>query len=486
MKFSEFEEIMTSRGYNSLAEIARTLNTSPQAVSNWKSRGQIPNHIVLIIKTGQLSDWSKKNLLETNEIPSFDFRNDSISLSDIMLVLAKQLKLIIIIPTIFAFATFTYTQFIYKGYYQSSSKILLPKSSSQSSGINNLANQFGLSLQQGPTSNDLTSPSLFPELVNSFTFAERIFKERFYVEEHKKELPLLSILTKNFEEDNSLDSDSLINSAMSTFQQMISFESDGSFSLFTVKASEPKLARDINNKIIEALISLNKDFKSQNVIERIRFINSRIEFVDQDLKLKEKNLKNFRERNRQTSSPSLRLEEERLSREVDIQKGIFITLKQQLELANIEKIQNETIIRVLDKPQIPLYLSGKNTFKNLILSIIIGLGLGIFIAFFRSYLNKSDLDHRIKINKMKANFRDKSKEIFLDFRITGLLSAIMGLNLPFYLNYESKNPAFFGMYSSKLMVLISLYILTLSLLSILFVYSFFVKRKKYDKKNFNN
>ena len=118
---------------------------------------------------------------------------------------------------------------------------------------------------------------------------------------------------------------------------------DASFSLLTVTASEPILATDINVKVLDELQKLNRYFKIQNVSERIQFIQSRIKGVSEDLENSEQRLKIFREQNRQVSSPALQLEQERLSRDVDIQKGIFLTLKQQLELANIEKIQNETI-----------------------------------------------------------------------------------------------------------------------------------------------
>ena len=46
MNFSELEQLMSSRDVTSLAEIARALNTTPQAVSNWKARNQVPHHIV--------------------------------------------------------------------------------------------------------------------------------------------------------------------------------------------------------------------------------------------------------------------------------------------------------------------------------------------------------------------------------------------------------------------------------------------------------
>ena len=46
MNFSELESLMFSRGVTPLADIARALSTTPQAVSNWKARDQVPYHIV--------------------------------------------------------------------------------------------------------------------------------------------------------------------------------------------------------------------------------------------------------------------------------------------------------------------------------------------------------------------------------------------------------------------------------------------------------
>ena len=50
MNFSELEKIMSSLGINSLADIARVLDTTPQAVSNWKSRNQVPFHVIAKVK----------------------------------------------------------------------------------------------------------------------------------------------------------------------------------------------------------------------------------------------------------------------------------------------------------------------------------------------------------------------------------------------------------------------------------------------------
>jgi hypothetical protein len=317
---------------------------------------------------------------------------------------------------------------------------------------------------------DLSSPSLFPEILNSYTFAERILDETFYIEEFQQELTLLAILTHGMEKP-TVGRDTLVKSAISTFQEMITFGNEGSFSLLTVKASEPALARDINIKVLDELQSLNRYFKSQNVSERIQFIQSRIEMVGHDLGRSEQLLKKFREQNRQASSPALQLEQERLTRDVDIQKGIFLTLKQQQELANIEKIQSETVIQVLDEPQVPLSGSGINLKTSVLLAGVLGVVLGIMLGFVRSYVNQQrDIDERRKLRRVRNFLKKKSKDIVLDRRVSGLVSVLLLIGLPVYLNHKSNNPVYFGMYSEKLMLVNTVYVLLLISSIGLFIY----------------
>ena len=56
MNFFEFENIMRKKGLTTLADIARELNTTPQAVSNWKSRNQVPYHIIAKVKSQNISE----------------------------------------------------------------------------------------------------------------------------------------------------------------------------------------------------------------------------------------------------------------------------------------------------------------------------------------------------------------------------------------------------------------------------------------------
>ena len=74
MKFSKLESLMADSGINTLAEIARSLETTPQAVSNWKARDQVPFHVVDKVRTilGDKNDLNTSGIIEKGvRIPAF-------------------------------------------------------------------------------------------------------------------------------------------------------------------------------------------------------------------------------------------------------------------------------------------------------------------------------------------------------------------------------------------------------------------------------
>ena len=114
MTFNELIKFMKNRGVSSLADIARELEVSPQSVSNWKGRGQVPYKYVVYIQDKynidrtamytQNIDKSKsmtdqKNL-EYNDVEIYPMvkspiEEEGISFIYILLGLARHIKLII-------------------------------------------------------------------------------------------------------------------------------------------------------------------------------------------------------------------------------------------------------------------------------------------------------------------------------------------------------------------------------------------------------
>ena len=335
-----------------------------------------------------------------------------------------------------------------------------------------LASQFGVNVPMD-VSADLSSPSLYPELLRSRTFAEKILDKKFYTKEFGQKLSLLAILTHG-NDPPEFGRDTLVTSALEALGEILEFDQDptSTFSVIKVTASEPVFAKELAEVTLAELEALNRFYKSQTVNEKTSFIANRISSVEKDLEFSEASLKEFNERNRQISSPALQLEQGRLARDVEIQKGIYLTLKQQYELAKIEEVQEASIVQVLDKPQVSLGPTNKNLKLSVLLAGILGVGLGIMIGFIRSYADNSDMDERKKLRRVKLLFKKKIKDIFQDRRISGIVSGLMLIGLPLFLGHESKSPVFFGMYSAKLMLVNTVYVIVFIYSTGLFIYHF--------------
>lgn len=485
MGFSTLLEIMHARGITTLSGIAQELGVSPQSISNWKARDQVPYKYVLEVqnrfgnvgKNRYVSKELKREQLGSAGIEKpvgpqplpYHLEEDTISLSDVLLVIAKQIRLIIIPPLITVFLALIYTQFIQQPMYTSRAKLLLPQEKPSSSGLTGLASRFGVGIPPSEQA-DLSSASLYPELINSRTFAGKLLNKQFYTERFRKQLTLLAILTHG-EEEPVVGLDTLILQVANTLPEMIKFKEEGSFSILEVETFEPQLAADIANAVLEELEKLNRKFKSQFVSEKQDFIENRIQTVEKDLERSELALKYFRETNRQiANSPALLLEQERLARDVEIQQGVYLTLKQQLELAKIEEVQESSIVQVLDYPHVPFNPSNKRTKLVAILSGLLGVGLGVVMAFVKGYTENADEEEKKKIGEVKTQFRTNIRGLLADRKITATMSVLLLIGLPFLLGHESRNPEFFGRYSLKALVILSTYVVVLLASVLAFLY----------------
>tara|TARA_Y100001958_G_C21228853_1_gene554374 strand:- start:631 stop:2091 length:1461 start_codon:yes stop_codon:yes gene_type:complete len=468
MKFSELEQLMLDNGITALADIARFLKTTPQAVSNWKARDHVPYHIIAMLQNFKMNnsiEEIKSN--QSKSVPVIPVKTDldpeKVLLSDILLIMAEQIKVIFLFTFLAVFLGFTYEKYIKKPIYSSYSKVLLPSQASLENNrigsLSGLASQFGVNIPN-ETAADLSSPLLYPEIIKSRIFAEKLLKKEFYLDRYQKRLKLIDILIEKDRDKISSDQHLTTKAFNILNRDYIEFINDQNspVSIIRVRAAEPLFARDLANEVLIQLESLNRYFKSQNVNEKINFINNRISSVSKDLRLSEIRLKNFNEQNRQISSPSLQLELDRLAREVEIQKEIYLTLKQQLELAKIEEVQKASVIQILDYPQISTEASNKNVLVVLLLSIFLGLGFGIAFAFIRSYAYNKDINERKKIRRIKRFVIKKSADIIYDRRIAGIISCLMIIGSPFYIFSTSTNPSFFGMYSSMQLCINILYL----------------------------
>ena len=298
-------------------------------------------------------------------------------------------------PIFLCLITAIYVLFIAKPIYTSTALVRSSSSSGNVSQAAGLAAQFGISLPTGQSEQKW----VYPEIIKSRTLAKAVLKESFDTEEFGPQKSLLQILTYGNGEPK-FEQEKLLIIGVEKLIGMIDVYEDMKTAIVTlnINASEPKLAMEINKVLIEQLDAHQKNYNKTKTSDTKHFIEGRIVDTENELITAEENLKVFMDRNRRIeNSPALQLEKQRLEREVTVLTGVFTTLKQQLETTKIEEVKESDYVVIVDAPEIPLAQSKPNKKIMVFLASILGIGLGILIAFVRDYVENSEKSEKVKM-----------------------------------------------------------------------------------------
>ena len=297
-------------------------------------------------------------------------------------ILKKRIKLIIVITLLSISFAIVYLFFIAQPVYLTTAKLLPTGEDNSLSNIQGLASQFGLALPFQSGSN-LSFSDIYPEIVKSRQLTGIVLEKKFNTRKFGQNQLLKNILSRQYRLDK-YDVDERFKRSSEILQDNIKVSKARLTSIVTleVRGLEPEFAVDLANTIISESDKLQREFKTHQISDKRSFIEERIKDVKKDLESAQEDLKEFREKNRQVQySPALLLEEERLTTEMDVKKEIFSTLKQQFELVKIEEVEEGATVQILDKPVAPYEKSSPKIFLSIFLSIFIGFGLSVVIAY---------------------------------------------------------------------------------------------------------
>tara|TARA_Y100001970_G_C14258903_1_gene877905 strand:- start:7313 stop:8536 length:1224 start_codon:yes stop_codon:yes gene_type:complete len=401
MTFKELHKLFEKElGIYRLADIARELEVSPQVVSNWKNRDVVPYKYVKKAKSKikEVNEFENNNeSLKASKIivaNTPDFSNEEATHIDIIKSgirsIIKNWTLILSITVFILILSAVHLFILSNPIFISKGTVLPNQDASSANSVSSIMDQFGLGGVASAT-NDISSAKLFPDIIRSKTLSLNLLKKRFNTASYGDSVSLLDILVKD---RSSVNDDVRRELAFKKLKNRINISQGYNSPLLTISVTAPeaKLAKDIADAILDELISMQKRFKLKKINEKRTFIRDRIAIVDEELKSAEMTLKKFREQNRNISgSPALLLEEDRLKREVQVQLQIYITLKRELELAQIEAVEKNTVLTVLDAPEIPVFRESPKRRRGMTVALIIGLMMGVTIAIL--------YDNMPKINK---------------------------------------------------------------------------------------
>ena len=393
MTFEKLSAIMVDElGTDKLSDIAVEFDVSPQVVSNWKSRNQVPYKYIRILRE-KLESGTAKNIESEQMNPAFyDFFDSSSKKEDedIIKILAPFLKIcidnyikIISITILFSLSSYLYEKFVKTPVFTSVTKIVPISVSKQSSQLTSLASSFGIDVGNVSRTSGLTSAEMFPALIKSRSLMESLLTRKFDTQEHGKNRTLISILL-NSVKDHENWSYKQKTRAVDRLERMISVSTQRRSPLLTINAvtKEPGFSANLLNVVIDQLVLKARMHKIESVKQTIEFIQGRLSEVKIELLGKEDALKVFTESNRNIGdSPTLLLERERMSRDLEVTSSLYGSLIREYENVKIEESKLETYFEILDPPEIPNNPSNINVTRTVLQYSIFGFFMSLMIIF---------------------------------------------------------------------------------------------------------
>jgi len=273
----------------------------------------------------------------------------------------------------------------------------LGPSNSMLGNLGSLAESFGISsLSQTPTYN-------LEDLLHSRRLKKDIIKRKWYDSEISDSTNLISFWEIDNDKFLSFKKILSIFKSKSNYDispKKVNFEraieklderieiKDNISGLIDVKVTmeNPYLSFEIANYIVSRIQSfIDKEQKKQALENRI-FIEQQLNDSKRGLSLSEKKLMSFRKMYPIVlDTPELQLDRARLVRDIEVNQQVYITLRQQYELAKIEELKNRLLIVLLDQADVPVEKSYPKRLLLVIISIffsIIFSSLYIIIRFY--------------------------------------------------------------------------------------------------------
>ena len=149
---------------------------------------------------------------------------------------------------------------------------------------------------------------------------------------------------------------------------------------------DPSLPKQILDEMVKSIVNYSNEISNLKSSEKISFLEQRTSEVKSDLLIAENNLLNFLEKNIKINSPSLRIEKDRLERDVTLLSQILYQVSLQVESEKVELSDQSSSVFLLDEAQVPPRKSGLSLAKGLFFYTI---ALSFFFYGYKFFVNRN-------------------------------------------------------------------------------------------------
>ena len=159
-----------------------------------------------------------------------------------------------------------------------------------------------------------------------------------------------------------------------------------------VKENDPLVAQQVNANILVEIDKWSKEEVHRQAVREREFIEQLVADSRARLAQAEQAVKSFLEFNRQyESSPELRLEYARLTRDVTLRQQVYNSLAETYEQARVEEVRNPTVINIVEPADMPVEPQRKEALRTTFMGLAVGILIGMVLAVLRQRINEKAL-----------------------------------------------------------------------------------------------
>ncbi|MDE0471203.1 MAG: Wzz/FepE/Etk N-terminal domain-containing protein [Ekhidna sp.] len=295
--------------------------------------------------------------------------------------------------------------------YKSSCKLFPQSEESRTLNLNGLSRLGLLGLGGNFDDNNYLTPNLYPEIVRSTPFLDKLINTPVYFEKldtaissydyftkfHKPSLIdytleyTIGLPGKIFKKDkNSIPGDNSQIKRYSNekwglirnYAKRLSVSVDPETSIVTIETElpDPTAAAMITTHLVENLTKNIIEYKIEKAKFNLSFIQERFIEVEKEYKIKQKQLARFSDRNRNITNSIVQNEYERLKNDLDISFEVYKGLAIQLEQAKIEVKKETPVFVVLEPAKVPVNKSKPKKKIIILVSFFLGFLTSVVVV----------------------------------------------------------------------------------------------------------
>jgi uncharacterized protein involved in exopolysaccharide biosynthesis len=297
----------------------------------------------------------------------------------------RQARLIVICSVLSAAAVAAYT-LVTPRTYTAESSFVPQMRGTPVGGLTTLAAQLGV-LPIGAEASE--GPAFYVDLATSRQLMARLIDESYTIDERASQVTTDLVDWYQVEGENERLRHER---AIDELRQDLSVSVTTQTGVVTLRVTleNPYLAEQVNRRLLGFLNDFNLRSRQTQAGHERQFIEQRLSEVRTSLTDSEDRLAEFLGRNREyATSPELRLQYERLSREISLQQQLFVSLADSYEQARIEEIRNTPVISVVEDPIVPARPDPRFLVLKLVLAGLAGAAFAFVFAMAGEYVRRA-------------------------------------------------------------------------------------------------